>query len=128
MNGQKLFYTTNLKAATALLTMGFKKVALTRMVRRDGKESIVYWFDAINDEGTQANVIYEGMTTGGDALMKKDPGSVVNYMRCFASNRDELIADIKATPRMAIIEKDGKKIAISENATEATKKAIAAMI
>jgi hypothetical protein len=39
-----------------------------------------------------------------------------------------LIADIKATPRMAIIEKDGKKIAISENATEATKKAIAAMI
>jgi hypothetical protein len=128
MNGQKLFYTTNLKAATALLTMGFKKVALTRMIRRDGKESIVYWFDAINDEGTQANVIYEGMTTGGDALMKKDPGSVVNYMRCFASNRDELIADIKATPRMAIIEKDGKKIAISENATEATKKAIAAMI
>jgi hypothetical protein len=108
--------------------MGFKKVALTRMIRRDGKESIVYWFDAINDEGTQANVIYEGMTTGGDALMKKDPGSVVNYMRCFASNRDELIADIKATPRMAIIEKDGKKIAISENATEATKKAIAAMI
>jgi hypothetical protein len=128
MTGQKLFHTTNLKAATALLTMGFKKVALTRMIRRDGKESIVYWFDAINDDGMQANVVYEGMTTGGEKLMKKDPGSVINYMRCYAANRDELIADIKATPRMAIIEKDGRRIAISENASDETKRTIASMI
>jgi hypothetical protein len=60
--------------------------------------------------------------------MKKDPGSVINYMRCFAANRDELIADIKATPRMAIIEKDGRRIAISENASDETKRTIASMI
>jgi len=128
MTPQKLFHTTNLKAATALLTMGFKKVAISRMVRRDGKESIVYWFEATNAEGLQANVVFDGMTTGGDKLMKSNPESVINYMRCFAANRDELVADIKATPRMIEIEKDGRKFAISENASAEIKKQIAAMI
>jgi hypothetical protein len=128
MNPQKLFHTTNLKAATALLTLGFKKVALSRMIRRDGKESIVYWFDSTNTSGLQANAIYEGMTSKGEELMRKNPESVVNYLRCFAANRDELIADIKATPRMVIFEKDGRKVAISENASEEIKSQIATMI
>jgi hypothetical protein len=128
MTPQKLFHTTNLKAATALLTLGFKKVALTRMVRRDGKESIVYWFDATNEAGDQANAVYEGMTTKGAELMRKDPENVVNYLRCFAANRDELISDIKATPRMVILEKDGRKVAISENASQEIKAQIASLI
>lgn len=118
----------NLKAATALLTLGFKKVALTRTVRRDGKESIVYWFDALNEAGEQADAVYEGMTSKGAELMRKDPEAIVNYLRCFAGNRDELIADIKATPRMVIFEKDGRKIAISENASEELKAQISTLI
>jgi hypothetical protein len=68
------------------------------------------------------------MTTGGEKLMQNNPESVINYMRCFAANRDELVADIKATPRMIEIEKDGRKFAISENASAEIKKQIAAMI
>ena len=128
MTPQKLFHTTNLKAATALLTLGFKKVALTRTVRRDGKESIVYWFDAVNEAGEQANTVYEGMTTKGAELMRKDPENIINYLRINSGNRDELIADIKATPRMVIFEKDGRKIAISENASEELKAQIATLI
>jgi hypothetical protein len=128
MNKQKLFHTTNLKAATALLTLGFEKLAISRMVRRDGKESIVYWFDATNAEGMPANLVYDGMTTGGEKLMQSDPESPINYMRCFAANRDELVNDIKATPRMVEIERDGRKIAVSENASAEVKKQIASMI
>jgi hypothetical protein len=128
MNQQKLFHTSNLKAATALLTLGFKKIALSRMIRKDGKESIVYWFEAENESGQNANFIYEGMTTKGAELAQKDPENVVNYLRAFAANRDELISDIKATPRMVIFEKDGRKVAISENATEETKSQIAKML
>lgn len=128
MTPQKLFHTTNLKAATALLTLGFKKVALTRTVRRDGKESIVYWFDAVNEAGEQANAVYEGMTTKGAELMRKDPENIINYLRINSGNRDELIADIKATPRMVIFEKDGRQIAISENASEELKAQIATLI
>jgi len=128
MNNQKLFHTTNLKAATALLTLGFNKVALSRMLRKDGKESIVYWFDATNKEGVDANGVFEGMTTKGEELMRKDPESIVNYLRCYAANRDELIADIKATPRMVVIEKDGREIAISEAASDEIKSQIASII
>lgn len=128
MTPQKLFYTSNLKSATALLTLGFKKMALSRMVRRDGQESIVYWFQSENESGLSAEVVFRGMTSGGTALAQKDPENVVNYLRSYAANRDELIADIKATPRMVVVEKNGRKVAISENASEETKLAISNLI
>jgi hypothetical protein len=124
---QRLFHTINIKTATALLTLGFEKVAITKS-SQNGRESIVFWFNSSNTEGLQAESVHHGMTTGADALLRKDPENSVNYMRCFASNRDELISDIKKTPRMVVIEKDGRKVAISEHATEETKRQIAAMI
>ena len=128
MTPQRLFYTSNLKTATALLTLGFKKVAFTCMVRRDGKDSTTYWFEPANAAGLSAEAVLKGMTTGADALAQKDPENVINYLRAYAANRDELITDIKATPKMVVIEVNGRQVAVSENASDATKLAISKLI
>ena len=124
----ELFHTTNLKVATALLTLGFEKVTISKMTRADGQNSIVFWFAGTNADGIKARDVFHGMTTGGEALARKEPEHIVNYLRCYANNRDELIADIHNTPDMVVIEKDGQKIAISKNASEKTKRQIAEMI
>lgn len=124
----ELFHTTNLKVATALLTLGFEKVTISKMTRADGQNSIVFWFAGTNADGIKARDVFHGMTKGGEALARKEPEHIVNYLRCYANNRDELIADIHNTPDMVVIEKDGQKIAISKNASEQTKRQIAEMI
>ena len=124
----ELFHTTNLKVATALLTLGFEKVTISKMTRADGQNSIVFWFAGTNADGIKARDVFHGMTKGGEALARKEPEHIVNYLRCYANNRDELIADIHNTPEMVVIEKDGQKIAINKNASEETKRQIAEMI
>ena len=124
----ELFHTTNLKVATALLTLGFEKVTISKMTRADGQNSIVFWFTGTNADGLKARDVFHGMTKGGEALARKEPEHIVNYLRCYATNRDELIADIHNTPEMVVIEKDGQKIAINKNASEETKRQIAEMI
>lgn len=123
-----LFHTTSVKVATALLTLGFEKITISSMTRTDGATSIVFWFADANAEGLKASAVYNGMTKGGLALARSEPENVINYLRCALNNRDELIADIHATPKMVVIEKDGRKVAISENASEETKRQIAEMI
>ena len=124
----ELFHTTNLKVATALLTLGFEKVTISKMTRADGQNSIVFWFAGTNADGLKARDVFHGMTKGGEALARKEPEHIVNYLRCYANNRDELIADIHNTPEMVVIEKDGQKIAINKNASEEMKRQIAEMI
>jgi len=124
----ELFHTTNIKVATALLTLGFEKITISSLTRTDGKNSIVFWFTGTNAEGLKAATVHHGMTKGGEALARKEPENILNYLRCYANNRDELIADVKHTPKMVVIEKDGQKIAISANASEETKRQIAEMI
>ena len=124
----ELFHTTNVKVATALLTLGFEKITISSMTRSNGQNSIVFWFAGTNQDGLKASAVFHGMTKGGQALARMDPENVINYLRCFASNRDELIADIHNTPQMVVIEKDGQKIAISANASDETKRQIAEMI
>jgi hypothetical protein len=124
----EFFHTTNLKTATALLTLGFEKITISKMTRADGKDSIVFWFAGTNAEGLKAATVFHGMTKGGEALARKEPEHIVNYLRCYANNRDELIADIHNTPEMVVIEKDGQKIAISKTASDETKRQIAEMI
>jgi len=124
----ELFHTTNIKVATALLTLGFEKITISSMTRTDGQTSIVFWFAGTNAEGLKAATVHHGMTKGGEALARKEPENILNYLRCYANNRDELIADVKHTPKMVVIEKDGQKIAISANASEETKRQIAEMI
>ena len=124
----ELFHTTNLKVATALLTLGFEKITISSLTRSDGQNSIVFWFSGTNAEGLKARDVFHGMTKGSEALARKEPENVINYLRCYAGNRDELIADIHNTPKMVVIEKDGQKIAISATASEETKRQIAEMI
>jgi hypothetical protein len=124
----ELFHTTNIKVATALLTLGFEKITISSLTRSDGKNSIVFWFAGTNAEGLKAATVHHGMTKGGESLARKEPENIVNYLRCYAGNRDELIADIHNTPKMVVIEKDGQKIAISATASDETKRQIAEMI
>jgi len=124
----ELFHTTNIKVATALLTLGFDKITISSMTRTDKQNSIVFWFAGSNADGLKAAAVHHGMTKGGEALARKEPENIVNYLRCYAGNRDELIADIHNTPKMVVIEKDGQKIAISATASDETKRQIAEMI
>ena len=122
----KLFQTINLKAAVALATLGFKvnNPPVTRIVRQDGKESTVFWFDCINDKGQDASEVYRAMTKEGEELERKDPENPVNYIRAALANRDVLVDLIRNTPRIVEVERNGKKIAISENASVETKKSM----
>jgi hypothetical protein len=124
----ELFHTTNIKVATALLTLGFEKITISSLTRTDGQNSIVFWFAGTNAEGLKAATVHHGMTKGGEALARKEPENIVNYLRCYASNRDELIADVKHTPKMVVIEKNGQKIAVSATASDEMKRQIAEMI
>jgi hypothetical protein len=126
----KLFQTINLKAAVALATLGFKpnNPPVTRIVRQDGKESTVFWFDCINDKGQDASEVYRAMTKDGEELERKDPENPINYIRAALANRDVLVELIRDTPRIIEIERDGKKIAISEKASIQTKKEMSAFL
>ena len=124
----ELFHTTNLKTATALITLGFTKLQTSITVRTDGKESMVFWFKPTNDAGLQAATVYHGMTKGGESLSKSDPENVVNYLRAYAANRDELVSEIRNTPRMVEVRNGDKSALIPENATEEQKRNVAKLL
>lgn len=125
---QELFHTTNLKTATALVTLGFEKLQTSIIIRTDGKESMVFWFKPTNPDGLAALAVYHGMTKGGDALAKSDPENVVNYLRTYAANRDELVSEIRNTPRQVEVKNGDRSALISENATEDQKRALAKIL
>lgn len=120
----ELFHTTNLKTAAALVTLGFTKISTSIIVRTDGKESMVFWFEPTNEDGLSAFTVFHGMTKGGDALAKSDPENIVNYLRQYAANRDELVNEIRHTPRQIEVVKDGKSALIREGASDLIKKAV----
>lgn len=138
----ELFHTTNLKTATALVTFGFEKVSTSIIVRAtDRQESMVFWFRPRTADDLSAQVIYHDMTKGGEALAREDYEgqllaivpqdkhhlfykAVTNYLRTYAANRDELINEIRNTPRQVEVEKGGVKASIREGASDAVKKAV----
>jgi len=130
MSPIELFHTTNLKAATALVTLGFEmnEQPVTRTVRDDGNESTVFWFKPKNAYGLSAHSVYHGMTKGGEALNASDPDNVVNYLRSYAANRDAMVSMIRGTPRNIIVTTNGRSISISENASQETRTEIANLI
>jgi hypothetical protein len=125
---EEFVYTANLKAATALATLGFGlkyPQPVTRTVRTDGKESTVFWFNSTNDRGERAEDVIVGMTKGGEKLEQEDPEHIVNYLRAYAANRDALVDIIRQTPRRIVVETKGKRILVREDATEADKAELA---
>ena len=118
----QLFSTQNLKVASVLCAMGFQfesdSAPVTRVLRQSGQESTVFWFKAQHPEtGEQAEQIARWMTTEADTFAAKNPEHPVAYMRAVLANRDELVVVIKSTPRQVLIERNGRTISISENAT-----------
>jgi hypothetical protein len=125
---EEFVYTANLKAATALATLGFGlkyPQPISRTVRTDGKESTVFWFNSTNDRGERAEDVILGMTKGGEKLEQEDPEHIVNYLRAYAANRDALVDIIRQTPRRIVVETKGKRILVREDATEADKAELA---
>jgi hypothetical protein len=125
---EEFVYTANLKAATALATLGFGlkyPQPVSRTVRTDGKESTVFWFNSTNDRGERAEDVILGMTKGGEKLEQEDPEHIVNYLRAYAANRDALVDIIRQTPRRIVVETKGKRILVREDATESDKAEIA---
>jgi hypothetical protein len=94
---------------------------VTRLVRSDGKESTEFWFEGENDKGQDASQIYRQMTKEGDDLELTDPENPLCYIRAALANRDVFVDIIRNTPRLIEIEHNGKRIAISENASDKTK-------
>lgn len=125
---RELFHTSNLKTATALLTLGFEKKSTSIILRADGKESLVFWFSPQNPDGLSAASVYHGMTKGGEALAKSDPENVVNYLRTYAANRDEIVSEIRTTPRLVEVRNGDKSALIREDATEEQKRALAKLL
>jgi hypothetical protein len=125
---QTLFHTTNLKTATALVTLGFTKISTSIIVRTDGQESMVFWFNPANADGLSAMSVFQGMTKGGEALSKSDPENVVNYLRSYAANRDELVNEIRNIPRMVEVRKGDKSALINEGASKEQKENLAKLL
>jgi hypothetical protein len=131
LDKEEFFYTANLKVATALATLGFRPKypnPVTRIVRADGKESTVFWFDCLNADGMKAEKVHHWMTKGGEELEREQPEHIVNYLRAYAANRDALVDIIRATPRQIVIEAKGKRIAVREDASPEDRAEIARRI
>lgn len=128
---EQYFYTPNLKVATAMVTLGFlpkMPSPITRTVRTDGRESTVFWLDAVNDKGQRAEDVFAGMTKGGEALNESDPENPINYIRAALANRDVLIDWIRNTPRRVEVEIKGKRLLIREDATSNDKRELVSLI
>ena len=126
-DSEQYFYTPNLKVATAFVTLGFlpkMPCPITRTVRSDGRESTVFWLDAVNAKGQRAEDVFTGMTKGGEALNESDPENLLNYIRAALANRDVLVDWIRNTPRRIEVEIKGKRLLVREDATDADKKQI----
>ena len=119
MQKQELFHTSNLKVASALCVLGFdlSTPACSRMVRDDGKESVIFWFNPKNAEGLAAAKVFKQMTREGEALNVSDPENPVNFMRCVLASRDGLLALMHRCPRHVTIERNGNQAAIREDST-----------
>ena len=127
---QKLFHTMNIMVADILLTYGFKLETFTHVVRADGKESKVFWFSGTSSAcAFDAQTVAEYATTKHDELEAKDKEHPILWMRAALMNRNQLVEIIKKAPRMVEINNSGgRKVLISESASEETKRQIAEMI
>ena len=124
-------YTQNIKAAAALMTLGFKfkeGSPCVRVHRADGKESSAYWFEEHGPKGQRASQIIHWMTKGHEDLEKSDPEHPVNYIRAAFANRETAIDLHEKTPRMVEIQRNGKTLFLAENADEATRKKFSSLL
>lgn len=119
----------NIMVADILLTYGYKLVTFTHIARADGKESKQFWFESNSSQcDLEAQQVAEYATTKHEELEVKDKEHPILWMRAALMNRNQLVEIIKQAPRMVEIRNGTRKALISENASEETKRQIAAMI
>lgn len=132
----------NIMVADILMTYGFKLVTYTSIVRTDGKESKEFWFESKSKEcqvpitpldrerkhWSQADYVAHYVTKGADEIKAVDPEHPVLWMRAALMNRNQLVTIVKAAPRMVEITNGSRRALIAENATEETKRKVAAML
>ena len=120
--------TNNLKAASALATLGFdfhESTPCVRIAREDGKESSAYWVAEDGPKGMRASKVIFWMTKGHTELEESDPEHPVNYIRAGFINRESLIDLHHSTSRTLEIKRNGKILFLSENATPETRQKFA---
>jgi hypothetical protein len=126
---QAMFHTMNIMVATILMSYGFKLITYTHITRADGKESKEFWFEANSDTceftAEQASIY---LTKGSDELSAKDPEHPLLWMRAVLMNRNQLVEIIKKAPRMVEITNGPRRALIAANASDETKRKIAAML
>jgi hypothetical protein len=124
-------YTSNIKAAACLMTLGFalkENSPCVRIAREDGKESSSYWFEEDGPQGLKASKVIHWMTKGHKELEDSDPENPINYIRAAFANRETAIDMHKRTPRMVEIRRNGKQLFLSENADDETRKKFARLL
>jgi hypothetical protein len=120
--------TGNLKAASALATLGFdfhESTPCVRIAREDGKESSAYWVAEDGPRGMRASKVIHWMTKGHAELEESDAEHPVNYIRAGFINRERLIDLHHDTTRTIEIRRNGKILLLSENATQETRQKFA---
>lgn len=126
---QELYHTMNIMVADILLTYGFELLTYTHIVREDGKHSKEFWFSSTcSDCEYPAEQVAYYATKGADELTERDPDHPILWMRSALMNRNQLVEIIKAAPRMVEISNGSRRALIAENATDETKRKIAAML
>ena len=132
----------NLMVASILYSYGFELLTFTSIIRADGKESKQFWFESASEEcqvpttpldrerkhWSQADYVHHYATKGSDELKAIDPEHPILWIRAAMMNRNQLIDIIKNAPRMIEIKNGERTALIAENATEETKRKIAAML
>jgi hypothetical protein len=128
---QELFYTSQIKVAAALVTMGFERAEprITKIRREDGSSSIVFWFNPRNRDGVMARDVFRKMTRDADAFLASHPDDPINWMRCVQFARDGLVSEIhEAQAKVEVRGSSGHRAAITATATDAQKDQIARIL
>lgn len=123
MNKREAYYSTNdLNLASALLALGIEAAetpfSKTRSLTSD-KPIFTFYFEEISNCGK--------FKTGEMIKMWNDPNLYQNsdhpmaYMKCLIHNREGLLDVINKAVELIVIEKNGKMVVVSKNASEQTK-------
>lgn len=126
---QSLFHTMNVMVSTILMSYGFKLVTYTHIVRKDGKESKCFWFDASSPSCEfSAEQVANYATKDADELIEKDAEHPILWMRAVLMNRNQLIEIIKKAPKMVEITNGSRRALIAADASDEAKRQIASLL
>lgn len=124
-----MYHTMNIMVASLLLSYGFKLITYTHIVREDGKESKEFWFECTSPDCEHtAEDVGRYATKSWQDLKDRDAEHPLLWMRAALMNRNQIIEIIKKAPKMVEITNGNRRALIAANASDETKRKIAAML